>query len=190
MNLDLDKGGRAAIERMIDAYGCGTKTALAELLGISKGTLSNRYLRDTFPADYVIQCSLDTGVSLKWLATGLGAMFNDISQDVVSIPRKKLIQGELFDANLYLFDKAILPKDIKKPVAILDENTIHITESDFTQITDGEWVINIDKKISIRKIALLPKAKVKVSNSENTFECSIEDIGYISKVRATYINKG
>ncbi|WP_406875233.1 S24/S26 family peptidase [Serratia marcescens] len=39
-------------------------------------------------------------------------------------------------------------------------------------------------------MALLPKRKVKVSNSENTFECSIEDIGYISKVRATYINKG
>lgn len=97
MNLDLDKGGHAAIERMIDAYGCGTKTALAELLGISKGTLSNRYLRDTFPADYVIQCTLETGASLQWLVIGEGNMFVLTQDENIKTPRLKLANGTLLE---------------------------------------------------------------------------------------------
>ena len=71
--MDLRKGGKAAIERMLEAYGVTTKQALCERLGISSSTLANRYLRDTFPADYIIQCALETGVSLKWLVTGNGS---------------------------------------------------------------------------------------------------------------------
>lgn len=70
--MDLRRGGKAAIDRMIEAYGFTTKQSLCEQLGISSSTLANRYLRDTFPADYVIQCSLETGVSLRWLVFGEG----------------------------------------------------------------------------------------------------------------------
>jgi hypothetical protein len=151
---------------MIDAYGCGTKTALAELLRISKGTLSNRYLRDTFPADYIIQCALETGTSLKWLATSLGVMHDNISKDIISDPEKKLIKGNLYDSSFYLFDKAFLPDNIEDPVTFIDGYLIHVTENKFFQITDCEWVINI-KKYRIRKIALLPKGHINVISSTN-----------------------
>ncbi|WP_223271247.1 helix-turn-helix domain-containing protein [Klebsiella pneumoniae] len=37
--------------------------------------MANRYARDTFPADWVIVCHLETGVSLIWLSTGEGSRF-------------------------------------------------------------------------------------------------------------------
>ena len=49
-----------------------TRQALADHIGVSKSTLANRYMRDTFPADWIIQCSLETGASLTWLTTGNG----------------------------------------------------------------------------------------------------------------------
>lgn len=37
--------------------------------------MANRYLRDSLPAEWVIQCALETGISLLWLATGHGDMY-------------------------------------------------------------------------------------------------------------------
>ncbi|MEX3239812.1 phage repressor protein CI [Serratia quinivorans] len=182
MNLDLDKGGRAAIERMIDAYGCGTKTALAELLGISKGTLSNRYLRDTFPADYVIQCALETGVSLLWMAAGHGPMYENKQTDVVSIPRKKLIDGKLYESNFIMFDKAFLLNTLKDPIVILENNITYIADIKFNEITDGKWLLSIDDKFSIRDIGMLPGAKIRIENGKFSFECKLSEVKTLAKV--------
>lgn len=34
--------------------------------------MANRYARDTFPADWVVICSMETGASIEWLAFGSG----------------------------------------------------------------------------------------------------------------------
>ncbi|MEH2761096.1 helix-turn-helix transcriptional regulator, partial [Klebsiella pneumoniae] len=57
------------------AYGFNTQIALVEHLQASKSTMANRMLRDSFPADWVIQCALETGISLLWLITGQGEMY-------------------------------------------------------------------------------------------------------------------
>lgn len=57
--MDLDKGGRGAIERMVEVYRFTTRKALCEKLGVSKSTLATRYTRDSFPSDWVIQCALE-----------------------------------------------------------------------------------------------------------------------------------
>ncbi len=182
MTLDLDKGGRAAIERMIDAYGGGTKTALAELWGISKGKLSNRYLRDTFPADYIIQCALETGVPLKWLATGEGPMLTNLETDTITVPRKKLIDGELFDSNYYIFDKAFFPEDVKKPAVIIDADITYLIENDFSEVIDGKWLVEIEGKKYIRDLVRIPVGKVKISSNDIAFECKLEEILIVGKV--------
>ncbi|HHU7925073.1 TPA: helix-turn-helix domain-containing protein, partial [Escherichia coli] len=64
VTMNLEKGGRGAIERMVEAYGFKTRQALCDHLGISKSTLATRYMRDSFPAEWVIQCALETGTSL------------------------------------------------------------------------------------------------------------------------------
>ncbi|MEL5235038.1 phage repressor protein CI [Serratia bockelmannii] len=182
MTLDLDKGGRAAIERMIDAYGCGTKTALAELLGISKGTLSNRYLRDTFPADYVIQCALETGVSLLWLATGHGPMYENNQTDILSLSRKKLIDGKLYESNFIMFDKAFLSSKLTDPIVISEDNITYVAEQKFDEVTDGKWLLSIDDKISIRDVGVLPGEKIRIENGKFSFECKLSDVSFLAKV--------
>ncbi|WP_413713038.1 phage repressor protein CI [Serratia marcescens] len=185
MNLDLDKGGRAAIERMIEAYGCGTKTALAELLGISKGTLSNRYLRDTFPADYVIQCALETGASLRWLATGEGIKFDNLQADILTVPKKKLIDGKLFDASFLMFDKAYLPEDIFKPIVIIEDNIKYLAETKFNHVTDGKWLIKFDDKVSTSDIVKIPGNRIRVDDKKNniSFDCSIDDVTFLALMK-------
>ena len=83
IKINPNKGGKAAIERLVEAYGFTTRQALADHLEVSKSTLANRYLRDTFPADWIIQCALETGTSLKWLTTGQGLNQSSLSQQSV-----------------------------------------------------------------------------------------------------------
>nr|WP_315291389.1 phage repressor protein CI [Serratia proteamaculans] len=188
MNLDLDKGGRAAIERMIDAYGCGTKTALAELLGISKGTLSNRYLRDTFPADYVIQCALETGASLNWLTTGLGKMFTDINSELLTIEKKKIIDGKLFDANFLILDKTNIPNNFKSLMAIIDKDVTYIVEKEYNSVDDGKWLIRIDEITSIRDITRTPGNKVRIGGANSIFDTSINEVDFVAKIIQMTVN--
>lgn len=63
-----DSGGRDAINRLIKAYNFSSRQQLCEHLEVSKSTMANRYLRDGFPAEWVIQCALETGLPFYgWL---------------------------------------------------------------------------------------------------------------------------
>ncbi|EKN4704465.1 phage repressor protein CI [Yersinia ruckeri] len=181
--MDLRRGGQAAIDRMLEAYGFNTRQALCEQLGVSASTLANRYLRDTFPADLVIQCALETGVSLRWLTTGEGVMFeNPKLNDVVQIPRKKLLDGKLYDSNFYIFDKAFLPDGLKDPVVILDGDVTYIADRKFDEVQDGKWVVDIEGKVSVRDIIRIPGGKVRVDGGKFSFNCDLEQLIIVSKI--------
>ena len=60
------------VNRMINAYNLKTVKALCNHFNVGLSVITNRILRNSFPAEYVIQCSLETGADLKWLCTGEG----------------------------------------------------------------------------------------------------------------------
>lgn len=182
-SLNFETGGREAIERLVEAYGFTTRQALADHLKVSKSTLANRYLRDTFPSDWIIRCALETGTSLAWLTTGNGPVFDDIKNDIVTISRKKIIDGKLFDSNFYLLDKALLPDTIQSPLIVSDSEKMFLCEQKFDEITDGQWLILVEGKINIRTITRIPIARVKVSDKNSSFECNIQDIKAIAKCK-------
>ncbi|MFP9230165.1 phage repressor protein CI [Pectobacterium cacticida] len=180
--MNLTNGGRAAIERLVEAYGFGTRQALSDHLGVSKSTLATRYMRDIFPSDWVIQCALETGVSLQWLTTGNGPMYEDGKNDIVSIQRFKLQSGALLQSNYYLFDKAFLPDDLQDPIVIVDGDVTYIADRKFDEVTDGKWLVEIEGKTSVRDILRLPNNKVKIISGPNSFECNVSEVVFNSKL--------
>lgn len=183
--MDLLKGGRGAIERMVEAYGFTTRQALCDKLGISKSTLATRYMRDSFPSDWVIQCALETGVSLKWLTYGSGPIYENAQNDVIDIKRKKIINGQLVDASFFMFDKAFLPNNADDLEIITDGKKTYFALSTFEDIEDGLWALEIEGKISVREIIRIPVRKIRVMG-ENSFECSLDDIRVIRKITAIF----
>ncbi|VFS47432.1 phage repressor protein CI [Budvicia aquatica] len=177
-------GGRAAIDRMVVAYGFKTKTSLCEQLGITSSTLANRYTRDSFPADYVIQCALETGASLRWLATGEGVMFEDGRRDVISLEKFTLLDGKLTASNFLMFDKSFLPSGLQSPQCITEDNTTYIVDRIFTNIDDGKWLIDIEGKIGVYDLARIPIKKIRISGGgiKIPFDCMIEDVTLLAKI--------
>ncbi|ACZ75620.1 CI repressor [Dickeya parazeae Ech586] len=180
--MNFGTGAKAAIERLVEAYGFKNRQALCDHLGVSKSTLANRYMRDSFPADWVIQAALETGVSLRWLATGEGPKFDDARNDVIAIPRQKLIDGKLYDSNYYMFDKAFLSDGLKDPVVILDGDITYIADRQFDEVVDGKWLVEIEGQTSIRDLARIPVEKIRVIGGSVDFDCFISDIIFIAKI--------
>ncbi|HFK5610430.1 TPA: phage repressor protein CI [Enterobacter hormaechei subsp. steigerwaltii] len=188
IKINPNQGGKAAIERLVEAYGFTTRQALADHLDVSKSTLANRYMRDTFPADWIIQCALETGISLSWLASGVGSKNSEVNNDVVSVIHKKIIEGVLHDENYYSIDKALLPKNHNHIFCVSDANKIYIVESEYRELIDGEWLVEIEGKVSIRTLTRIPVGKIKVSSTLIDFECPVGDIKVIAKCRSVLIN--
>lgn len=184
--MDLRRGGKAAIERMLEAYGFSTKQALCEQLGISSSTLANRFLRDTFPADFVIQCSLETGASLRWLTFGEGVKFEGRESNTISLPRKTIIRGSIVEGDRLELDKQLIPNDLVKPVAIFEDNIMYLSEESFTEIIDGKWLVEVEGKVSIKEVTRIPVGKIKLSGSGASFECSVSDIAFHAKCRCVF----
>lgn len=183
--MTFESGGKAAIERLVEAYGFSTRQALADHLNVSKSTLANRYLRDTFPGDWIIRCSLETGVSLAWLATGQGYKSKDNS--TTSLTALKLTDGELLDSGFIAFDKSFIPNNLRKPMSVIDNMRTFIIDMDFNEITDGEWLVEIEGKKSIRHLTRIPIGKVKVASSESNFVCELNDIKVLAKCCSVFI---
>ncbi|MGC1034471.1 phage repressor protein CI [Pantoea agglomerans] len=190
MKFEIDFEGESApiLDRVIEAYGFSTKMLLADHLGMAPSTLSGRYKRGGFPADIVVRCVAETGVQLQWLVTGKGKKFDNDELDILNLPRKKLVDGQLYDSGYAMFDKVFfragtpLPTE---PFCLLDENIQYIVDSKYAEIYDGEWLVNIEGKVSVRDLVRIPIKKVRVSGIGMAFDCAIDDIEILGKVVLT-----
>lgn len=187
--MEFNQDAKSVIERMVKAYGVKTKLALCEALGITASALANRQNRNAFPAEYVLKCALDTGASVRWLTYGHGDMFEQntfTAPNTIAIPSKELVARKLYDKDLILLDKNLLPYEIKKPIFIIDGSTKYLATYNYAEIYDGKWLIDIDNNISIRNLTRTPSKRAIVSDGDSTFECPIDDLNVLAKISMVF----
>ncbi|EGM9930422.1 TPA: phage repressor protein CI [Escherichia coli] len=190
MNLQIEfsQGGAKVLDRVIQAYGFNTKLALAEHLDIASSSLANRYKRDFFPADIVVRCMAETGATLEWLATGQGRKFNDDELDIMKLPRKKIVDGKLYESGFLMLDKVtFLPgKPLpQNPICVIDNTMQYIVDQHFTEVYDDVWLVEVEGKTSVRTLTRIPVGKVRVSGVGMAFDCGIDDIKIIGRIVLT-----
>lgn len=173
------------LDRVVEAYGFTSKLQLADHFDMASSSLSARFKRGVFPADMVIRCVAETGASLEWLSTGHGKKFEDESLDIMKFPRKKLVDGQLFDSGYVMFDKVFFRAGVplpSSPICIQDEKAQYILDQKYSEVFDGEWLVNIEGKASIRTLTRIPVKKVRVSGVGMAFDCAIDDISVLGRV--------
>lgn len=139
IKINPNQGGKAAIERLVEAYSFTTRQALADHLDVSKSTLANRYMRDTFPADWIIQCALETGVSLNWLTTGQGLKQSSKTATTEELAQFSFTAGKMVEdgSGSCVFDASFLPTNLSSPIVVRDGRTTYICDQKFTEVLDG-----------------------------------------------------
>ncbi|MCE9890941.1 helix-turn-helix domain-containing protein [Kluyvera intermedia] len=179
------------LDRVVEAYGFTSKLQLAEHFDMASSSLSARFKRGIFPADMVVRCVAETGASLEWLSTGQGKKFDDDQLDIMKFPRKKLVDGQLYESGYAMFDKVFFRAGSPLPATpfcVLDEKAQYILDQEFAEVFDGEWLVNIEGKISIRTLTRIPVRKVRVSGVGMAFDCGLEDIEIVGRVVMTIVN--
>lgn len=188
LQIEFSQGGAAVLDRVIQAYGFTTKIALAEHLDIASSSLANRYKRDFFPADIVVRCMAETGATLEWLATGKGKKFENEEIDILKMPRRKIVDGLLYESGVYMLDKVSFLPGMplpKSPLCVLEGNTQFIVDTTFSEVYDDLWLVEIEGKTSIRTLTRIPVKKVRVSGVGMAFDCGIDEINVIGRVVLT-----
>lgn len=186
--IDFDGESGPVLDRVIEAYGFSAKMMLAEHLNMAPSTLSGRYRRGGFPADIVVKCLADTGVNLSWLVTGEGRKFDDQKLDALHLRRRKIIDGQMFDAGYIMIDKSLVldpRRELSKPFLLVDEQIQYLLDQDFAEVSDGKWLVEIEGKTSIRTLTRIPIKKVRVSGVGMAFDCALDDITVLGRVILT-----
>lgn len=111
--------------------------------------------------------------------------FENDELDIMKLPSKKLVDGQLYDSGYVMFDKIFfragnpLPSN---PFCLQDEKAQYILDQEISEIFDGDWLVNIEGKRSIRTLTRIPIKKVRVSGVGMAFDCALEDIEVLGRV--------
>ncbi|AWC84818.1 MULTISPECIES: phage repressor protein CI [Enterobacter cloacae complex] len=176
------------LDRVMDVYGFTSKLQLADHFDMASSSLSARFKRGVFPADMVVRCVAETGASLEWLATGQGRKFDDEELDILKMPRRKIVDGLIYEAGMYMLDKVSFLPGVplpSSPICVLEGNNQFIVDTTFTEVYDDQWLVEIEGKTSIRTLTRIPIKKVRVSGVGMAFDCGIDDITVIGRVVLT-----
>lgn len=188
LNIDMTGDSTAVLDRVIEAYGFPTKIMLADHLGIASSSLAGRYKRGGFPADIVVRCMAETGATLEWLATGVGPKHEGEDFALLRVPRFKIVDGQLYEADILLLDHTTFLPGVTPPtdpICVIDGSDQRIIDRQFSEVYDGDWLIEVEGKTSVRALTRIPVKKVKVSGPGVSFDCSIEDIKILGRVSLT-----
>ncbi|WP_236906151.1 phage repressor protein CI, partial [Cronobacter sakazakii] len=176
-----------------------SRQQLCDHLGASKSTMANRYLRDSFPAEWVIQCALETGVSLLWLTTGQGEPGTKIDDkksinfvnsgkvkplsELVSpeIDKVNLMGGSLVEAGKAIIDSSLLPSDSRELLLVNTAGDSYLVDRTQAPPVNGMWLVDIDGIKSIVKLTRLPGNRLVVHQDDTSFECSLDDIEVVGR---------
>ena len=191
MQLDELEGGKAVLARMLQAYGFTMQKELGDLHGLSSGTISTWIRRDYFPGDVVIACALDTGVSLRWLATGQGQMREAAAERAPEqavgrqLKKLRLRGGVMEEEGTWLADPSLLDASLKEPACLVRGAHAWIIDLGSTSLGNGRWLLGIDGDMDVYDIARLPGNRLKVSRQALIFECGVEEVTALGQVCMT-----
>lgn len=187
MNINLETGAREGIERICEAYGFTSRNQLARHLGITNSSLGSRVLRDNFPADIALRCSLETGASLLWLVTGDGAVFDHSSSDTLRLPAFKFEGSTLVKSSSFLFDKVMIPDHIGNLEIIIEGNVKYLVDKAEYAAADGNYLIEYSGTQSIKELTLLPGNRLRIDWGKYPLDCTIGAVNIIGKVIMTMV---
>ncbi|WP_262830711.1 phage repressor protein [Klebsiella aerogenes] len=125
---------------------------------------------------------METGVSIDWLVSGKGELKANFKNTLIDIEIHEIKNGETMEHGTYKIDDVLLPKKIKSPLAIMVNKHVYICEREDTAISDGQWLVVIEGKLSIKKINPIQIKKIMVTRDDFSFGCDVNDIKLIAKV--------
>ncbi|EMU5279163.1 phage repressor protein CI [Yersinia enterocolitica] len=191
MKKDAGISNEDVLNRICEAYGFSQKVQLARHFNIAASSLQNRYTRGSISYDFIVHCSLETGIDTRWLLTGEGQTSKrevnaeNTQKTYPALELFTLSEGSLIENGSLNIDYKLFGKALTHPICVKSDGKTHVVEKD-ASLSDGTWLVDIEGSISIRDLTLLPARKLHVAGGRVPFECGIDEIKTLGRVVGIY----
>ncbi|ENM5737208.1 helix-turn-helix domain-containing protein [Vibrio mimicus] len=198
--------GREFTEILKEVTGCSTLGDMAELFDVPKATFSTWNLHNRTSHELMVRLHLAMGIPIAKMALGIDEpekhQVSDAHQDYAHY-QKKLINPQHETVILTSFcltnGQLIETGEIPYPVRRMNsfnlkaESTIEVETNEAIYLVDnsscdavsGNYLIDIDGRLSVNHIQRLPGKKLVIAFSENSIEVSEHDIKVLGRVAVT-----
>ena len=179
-------GGKVVIERLIRLFGVRNRLELAEVLGITAGTISTWTTRNTTPYEMLMRIHLATGVDLEYLCFGKGEQVPDVmkhalntvpdykdgkvikerpfteSSELLAIDIFEIKEGDLIKVDAFNVDDKFKESVCIgiKDFAVKHDNQYLFINSEMTTPNNGEYLFSVNGTYQIGELRLLPDGQV------------------------------
>lgn len=180
--------GREFTEKLKEVTGCKTYELMSDYFGVPNSTFSTWHTHNRTGWELIIRTHLATGASVRYLALGEGKPFesgesNTLTSEELQI--FKLVDGALVEAGNTAIDLVTLDRFGLKPSitqVIEDDSGIYYINKASTDPVAGDYLIDIDGRLSINYLQRLPGKKLAIAFGSSTIEVSEEDIKVLGRV--------
>ncbi|UTZ25137.1 transcriptional regulator (plasmid) [Vibrio campbellii] len=179
------KGGRLFTDRLKEITGCTSYDLLADYYGVPKSTIFTWHQHDRIAHELIVREHLASGASIKYLALGEGEPFSGSSSPNENLATYKLEGGLLEKSGSMSLDLATLDRFGLKPSntqVIEDDAGIYYINKDSVDPISGDYLIDVDGRLSINYLQRLPGKKLAIAFDTSTIEVSEEDITVLGRV--------
>ncbi|MDW1940924.1 phage repressor protein CI [Vibrio sp. Vb0599] len=180
--------GRDFTEKLKEVTGCSTFDLVADHYGVPKSTFFTWHTHNRTGFELIVREHLASGASVRYMALGEGKPFDENSSNTLTSEEMKtfrLVDGALVEAGTTALDLVTLEKFGLKPSitqVIEDDSGIYYINKESTDPVAGDYLIDVDGRLSINYLQRLPGKKLAIAFGTSTIEVSEEDIKVLGRV--------
>ncbi|ENM5889951.1 MULTISPECIES: phage repressor protein CI [Vibrio] len=180
--------GREFTEKLKKVTGCKTYELMSDYFGVPNSTFSTWHTHNRTGWELIIRTHLATGASVRYMALGEGEPFDDGASSTLTSQEMQifnLVDGTLVEAGITALDLVTLDRFGLKPSftqVIEDDSGIYYINKESTDPVAGDYLIDIDGRLSINYLQRLPGKKLAIAFGASTIEVAEEDIKVLGRV--------
>lgn len=162
-----------------------TNYQLADKFGIPRSTIQTWHSHDRTAFELIVRTHLATGASVRYMALGEGEPFDSKSEPMEGFQTFRLVDGTLAEAGQVSLDLSTLDRFGLKPSitqVIEDDSGIYYINKESTDPVAGDYLIDIDGRLSINYLQRLPGKKLAIAFGSSIIEVSEQDIKVLGRV--------
>lgn len=180
--------GKNFTEKLRTVTETTTNYQLADKFGIPRSTIQTWHSHERTAFELIVRAHLATGASVKYMALGEGEPFEGKMSDSASTESmqiSKLLDGVLVESGTMALDQSTLERFGLKAAltqVVEDDAGIYYVNQESTDPVTGDYLIDIDGRLSINYLQRLPGKKLAIAFGASTIEVSEEDIKVLGRV--------
>lgn len=177
--------GKEFTEKLRNVTETTTNYQLADKFGIPRSTIQTWHSHNRTAFELIVRTHLATGASVRYMALGEGEPFDNKYDPVEGLQTYRLIDGTLAESGKVSLDLSTLDRFGLKPSitkVIEDDAGIYYLNTDSVDPVAGDYLIDVDGRLSINYLQRLPGKKLAIAFGSSTIEVSEGDIKVLGRV--------